>query len=134
MRNKFLGTGEPGFHPLRKIKVIISGLRFAVLYDFSVAYKLVLSILLLSTAFYLRLWVDFEILLLATALVLITEMLNSTIEAICDFIEVRQNEKIKIIKDIAAAATGVAILVWLIVLMMELAHLWPLLTERGFTT
>ena len=22
MRNKFLGTGEPGYHPLRKIKVI----------------------------------------------------------------------------------------------------------------
>lgn len=129
MRNKFLGTGEPGFRPLRKISVVISGLRFAVLYDFSVAYKLVLSILLLGAAFYFRLWVDFEILLLATALVLVAEMFNSTIEALCDFMETRQNEKIKIIKDIAAAATGVAIAVWFVTLLMELIHLWPLLVK-----
>lgn len=127
MRNKFLGTGEPGFRPLRKISVVLSGLRFAVLYDFSVAYKLVLSALLLGIAFYFRLWVDFEVLLLVTALVLVAEMFNSTIEAICDFMETRQNEKIKIIKDIAAAATGVAIITWAIVLLMEFIRLWPLL-------
>lgn len=127
MRNKFLGTGEPGFRPLRKISVVLSGLRFAVLYDFSVAYKLVLSLLLLGIAFYFRLWVDFEVLLLVTALVLVSEMFNSTIEAICDFMETRQNEKIKIIKDIAAAATGVAIMTWAIVLLMEFIRLWPLL-------
>jgi diacylglycerol kinase (ATP) len=128
MRNKFLGTGEPGFRPLRKIGVILSGLRFAVLYDFSVAYKLVLSSLLLGLAFYFRLWIDFEVLLLVTALVLVAEMFNSTIEAICDFMETRQNEKIRIIKDIAAAATGVAIMTWSVVLFMELIRLWPLLT------
>lgn len=43
MRNKFLGTGDAGYHPLRKIKVVLAGLRFAILYDFSVAYKMVLS-------------------------------------------------------------------------------------------
>ena len=32
MRHKFLGTGEAGYHPLRKIKTVISGLRYAVLY------------------------------------------------------------------------------------------------------
>ncbi len=127
MRNKFLGTGEPGFRPLRKIGIVLSGLRFAVLYDFSVAYKMVLSTLLLGTAFYFRLWTDFEVLLLVTALVLVAEMFNSAIEAICDFMETRQNEKIKIIKDIAAAATGVAIMTWSIVLFMEFMRLWPLI-------
>ena len=43
MRNKFLGTGTPGYHPVRKVRTVISGLRYAVLYDASVAYKLVLS-------------------------------------------------------------------------------------------
>jgi diacylglycerol kinase (ATP) len=127
MKNKFLGTGEPGFRPLRKIKVILSGLRFAVLYDFSVAYKLALSALLIGWAFYFRRWIDFEMLLLATALVLVTEMLNTAIEAICDFVEPRENEKIKIIKDISAAATGVAITVWLIVALLEVARLLALL-------
>ena len=50
MRNKFLGTGEPGYHPLRKLRVVLSGLRYAALYDFSVAYKLVLSAVVLAAA------------------------------------------------------------------------------------
>lgn len=41
MRNKFLGTGEPGFHPFRKIRIMLAGLRFVFRYEFSVAYKLV---------------------------------------------------------------------------------------------
>ena len=31
MRTKFLGTGEAGYHPLRKLRTVFSGLRFAVL-------------------------------------------------------------------------------------------------------
>lgn len=42
--------------------------------------------------------------------------------------ETRHNEKIGIIKDMAAAATGIAIAVWLAVPGIELAELWPRLT------
>jgi hypothetical protein len=27
MRHKFLGIGEPGYHPLRKLRTVFSGLR-----------------------------------------------------------------------------------------------------------
>lgn len=47
MRNKFLGIGEPGYHPLHKLRVILNGLRYAVLHDFSVLYKVVLSAVIL---------------------------------------------------------------------------------------
>jgi diacylglycerol kinase (ATP) len=124
MRNKFLGTGEPGYHPIRKLRVIWSGLRFAALYDFSVAYKLVLSAVLLIAAFWVRQWLDVLLILLATALVLIVEMLNSAIEALCDFVEERHNEKIRIIKDIAAAAAGISIGVWLVIVIVEAMRLW----------
>ena len=77
MRNKFLGTGEPGYHPLRKIKIVLSGLRFAVFYDFSVAYKMVLSAIVLVLALIFQQWVDFELILLATGLVLMAELFNS---------------------------------------------------------
>ena len=127
MRNKFLGTGEPGYHPIRKLKVFWSGLRFAALYDFSVAYKLVLSVVLLIVAFWLRQWLDVLLILLATAIVLIAEMLNSAIEALCDFIEVRHNEKIRVIKDIAAAAAGISIAAWAVIFVVESARLWPLI-------
>ena len=124
MRNKFLGTGDPGYHPLRKLRTVFTGLRYAVTYDFSVAYKLVLSALVLAAAFVLRAWVDLLLILVVTALVLIAEILNSAIEALCDFVETRHNEKIKVIKDIAAAAVGISIFVWLVVLTVEISRFW----------
>lgn len=130
MRNKFLGTGERGYHPLRKLKVCLSGLRYAILYDFSVAYKVILSLMILSVCFYYRQWVDFIGVFAATGLMVICEMFNTTIESLCDFVENRENEKIRVIKDIAAAATGISIVIWLIILFSELSRLWSILSER----
>ena len=123
MRNKFLGTGQQGFHPLRKVHVVLSGLRYAIIYDFAVTYKILLSVLLLAGCFYYRRWLDFGIVFVATGLMLVAEMVNTTIEALCDFLEPRENEKIGIIKDIAAAAAGISILVWCVVTGIEVASL-----------
>ncbi len=122
MRNKFLGTGEHGFHPLRKVRVALSGARYAVLHDFAVAYKAVLSVLILLWCFWYRQWLDFSVVLLATGLMMVSEIFNTTIEALCDFLEPRENEKIGIIKDIAAAAAGISIVVWGVVLLLEAIH------------
>ena len=51
-------------------------------------------------------------------------------EALCDFVETRHNEKIGIIKDIAAAGVGVAMFAWVLVLGFELEEMlrplfWP---------
>ena len=119
MRHKFLGTGEPGYHPLRKLRTIYSGLRYAVVYDFSVAWKLVFSLLVLAAAVVARDWVDSVLIIVVTALLLFAEIMNSAIEALCDFVEARQNEKIGIIKDIAAAGVGIVMFAWLIVLGFE---------------
>lgn len=54
MRDKFLGTGEAGYHPFRKIRTVISGLRHAVLYDGSVTSKLAGSVVVLAVAFSAR--------------------------------------------------------------------------------
>lgn len=123
MRNKFLGTGEAGYHPLRKIRIVLSGMRFAVFYDFSVAYKLILSIFIIILSIIFQHWVDFEMILLATGLVIMAELFNSAIEAICDFLETRENDKIRAIKDIAAAAVGISIIVWLTVVVFAMIHL-----------
>jgi len=124
VRHKFLGIGEPGWHPLRKIATVLSGLRYAVVYDFSVAYKLVLSAIVLAAAFALRAWVDLLLILVVTAFVLVAEMMNSAIEALCDFVESRHDERIRVIKDIAAAAVGIAILAWVVVLAVEASRFW----------
>jgi diacylglycerol kinase len=112
MKNKFLGTGDPGYHPLRKIRVIFSGIRYGVLLEVSVAYKLVLSVIILILSFYFHDWIDVMVIVVATGQVLAGEMFNTAIEAVCDFLETGQNEKIGIIKDISAAAAGISIAVW----------------------
>jgi diacylglycerol kinase (ATP) len=130
MRNKFLGTGTPGYHPLRKIRVVLAGLRFAMRYDFSVAYKVVLSSVIIVLALVFQRWVDFAMILIATGLVVTAELLNSAIEALCDFLETGENAKIGAIKDVAAAAVGISILVWVTVVVFDIADLTSVILRR----
>ncbi|MRR56038.1 MAG: diacylglycerol kinase [Deltaproteobacteria bacterium] len=124
MRNKFLGTGEPGYRPVRKMRIILNGLRFSVLNDASVAYKVVISLFTIGISCYFEQWIDLMAILIVTGLMLASELFNSSIEAICDFLVTEENEKIGVIKDISAAATGVAILVWLLVMVYEYYHIF----------
>ncbi|NJM56643.1 MAG: diacylglycerol kinase [Synechococcales cyanobacterium RU_4_20] len=114
----------PGYHPLRKLKVILSGLYVAVVTDFSVAYKVILSVPILGISFFFRQWIDVSIILLAMAIMLISELFNSAIEVLCDFVEPQQNDRIRVTKDIAAAAAGLSILVWAAILAIETIRLW----------
>lgn len=126
MRNKFLGTGEKGYHPIRKIKVCLSGFRYAMQFDFSVAYKVYVSLLILVICIFLHQWLDVLLIITSTGLVLVAEMFNSAIEGLCDFIETNENHKVKVIKDISAAATGITILIWVGILIIEFVRLWRL--------
>lgn len=128
MRNKFLGTGEPGYKPVRKIHIILNGLKFSVLHDASVAYKVVLSLITMGTSYYFEQWIDLMAIVIVTGLMMVSELFNSAIEAICDFLVTDENEKIGIIKDISAAATGIAIFVWLLVMVYEYYHIYLRMT------
>ena len=119
MRNKFTDQNSPGYHPVRKVKVVFAGLSFATRHDFSVAYKVVLSLVLAVVSAALQRWVDFVVIVLATGVVLTAELFNSAVEALCDFMETGHDERIGAIKDMAAAAVGVSILVWLVILGYE---------------
>ena len=86
-------------------------------------YKLVVSAIILIAAFSPPAWVDFLVILLATAFVVSAEIINSAIEALCDFVEDRHNEKIKVIKDMAAAAVGISIFPRVVVIPVEAGQL-----------
>ncbi len=58
------------------------------------------------------------------------ELLNSAIETLCDFLEPRENAKIGAIKDIAAAAVGISIVVWVVVVVFDVIHLGSALLGR----
>ena len=93
-----------------------------MIYDFSVAWKLVFSLLVWLPLGCARL-VDSVLIIVVTALVLVAEIMNSAIEALCDFVETRHNEKIGIIKDIAAAGVGIAMFAWPMVLGFEVEEI-----------
>jgi diacylglycerol kinase len=123
MANKFR---KSGYQPIRKLKVILSGLYVAAITDFSVAYKVILSVPVLAASFLLRQWIDVSLILLAMGLMLISELFNSALEVLCDLVEPEQNDRIRIIKDIAAAAAGLSILVWAAILILESIRLFQL--------
>ncbi len=123
MKNKFLGTGEPGYHPVRKFLVIMNGLRFTLLHDLSVTYKVLLSLVTMGASYFFKQWIDLMAIVIVTGLMITSELFNSAIEAICDFLVKEKNEKIGVIKDISAAATGVALPVWLMVMIYEYYYL-----------
>jgi diacylglycerol kinase (ATP) len=118
-KNKFAGMKSQGYHPLRKLSAVHRGIRFAVLQDFSVTYKLGLSLVIMVASIYLRHWIDLAIIAMATASVLAAELFNTAVEATCDYIQPRHDEQIGMIKDVAAAAAGVCILVWAFILIYE---------------
>lgn len=118
--------GETRAPKFRKLRIIWAGLRHAVANDFSVAYKLVLSAALLGVFFWLRQWLDLLLIVVVTGLVLVAEILNTAIEGICDFIEPGRDDRIKAIKDVAAAGVGMSIATWMVVVVAEL---WRLLAS-----
>jgi len=77
---------------------------------------LLAAILVVSAGFYFDinyaewLWVS-----LAIALVIVTEMINSTIEILCDLVMPQQNEKAGKLKDISAGAVLIAAIFSLLV-------------------
>ena len=114
------------YNPLRKCRVAVHGLRLAMR-DTAVSYKLVLSGVLLAVAFAQRSWVDFGLLLVATALVLAAELLNTAIEELCDYVQPERAPQIGATKDIAAAAVSICMGAWVIVMRIEG---WRLLLAR----
>ena len=118
------GQDAAEIRPIRKLRVMISGLRHAVVNEFSVAYKLVLSIVMLGIYLYFHHWFDLLFFFAVTCLMLMAEMFNSAIETLCDFVEDRENEKIRITKDIAAAAVGVSIFLWAVTAAAEIGSLF----------
>jgi len=107
---------------LRKAKVILMGLWHAG-HDFNVAYKMVLSVVVLVLAAATGEWLDLAVVAAATGLLLAGELFNTAIEQLCDIVSPEHDERIGAVKDVAAAAAGTAMVVWLVVVVLEAARL-----------
>ena len=118
----FRGTAS-GYHPLRKIRTALAGISHAVFRDFSMRYKLIISAAFLAITGIFETLFHFLFVLAVTGLMLVAEILNTAVEALCDYVQPRYDDRIKHIKDIAAGATFIAITIWYAVLGVVLYEL-----------
>lgn len=117
-------TRAAGYSLARKFRVAFAGIVYAVRNDFSVRYKLVLSGMFLVLAARYETLFHFLFVLSVTGLMLAAELFNTAVEEICDYVQPNDDQRIKVIKDVAAGATMVAILLWWSVLAVVLYELF----------
>jgi diacylglycerol kinase (ATP) len=116
---------------LRKIGHAARGLAYAIRHDASVAAILPVSAVVVVASIVLSRWVDLAIVSIVTVQALAAELSNTALEKLCDFVEPRHDRKIGAIKDVAASASGVTILVWAGVVIYEYVNFILLLLGRG---
>lgn len=124
VNNRDFHRADSAYHPLRKIRIALAGIRHAVLGDFSVRYKLVISVAFLVLAGIFETLFHFLFVLAVTGLMLVAEILNTAIESLCDYVEPGYDSRIGKIKDMAAGATFIAIVIWYVVLGIVLYELF----------
>jgi diacylglycerol kinase (ATP) len=105
-----------GYHPLRKLRTALSGIVQAVVLDFSVQYKLIVSFAFLALAGWYEAPFHFIFVLNVTGLMLIAEIFNTVVEELCDYLQPEYDVRVGRIKDMAAAAATIAVTIWLAVL------------------
>ena len=103
--------------PLRKARIVLLGLWRAA-HDFNVAYKMVASAVVLVLAAVAGEWLDLAVVAVATGMLLMSELFNTALEQLCDFVESGHDERIGAVKDVAAAAAGTAMVFWLAVVVI----------------
>lgn len=112
-----------GYSPLQKLRNAWSGVTHAVFVDLSVRYKLLLSVGFLAMAMLFESLFHFLFLLAVTGMMLMAELFNTVVEALCDYVQPDRDDRIGAIKDMAAAATYIAIGIWCVVLGIVLYEL-----------
>ncbi len=101
---------------VRSFKYAFKGFWLLIKTEASIKVQLVLGILVTVLGWVMDLSsVEWLFQILAIALVLTTESLNTAIEKLCDFVNPNYNERIGFIKDIAAGAVTFAALFGIII-------------------
>src|SRR5262245_49808125 len=110
------------WNPLRKWRIALLGIFHAIASEGSVARKFLLSVAVLVPCFWLRQWVGFLLLFVVTGMMITVELFNTSIEVLCDLVDDKENEQIRITKDTAAAACSITEIVWTVALLVEVGR------------
>jgi len=94
---------------INSFKAAITGVGEGLISQWNMRFHLMATCIVIASAFYFRVsTTEWCTLLLCCALVISFELVNTAIEKLCDYIQPEKDEKIRIIKDISAAAVLVS--------------------------
>ncbi|MDH4129227.1 MAG: diacylglycerol kinase family protein [Spirochaetota bacterium] len=90
---------------INSFKAAFVGIREGFFSQWNIKFHLLATLIIIVVAVYFHVSaIEWSILLLCCSLVISFELINTALEKLCDYIEPNKNEKIRIIKDISAAA------------------------------
>lgn len=96
---------------LHSFRVALNGIRLFLLNERNGRIQLILAVIVIVASFLMKLSArEWILILICIMLVIITEMVNSAIEKICDLISESFHPSIKVIKDISAGAVLFAVI------------------------
>ncbi|CAI8292589.1 MAG: Undecaprenol kinase [Bacteroidetes bacterium MED-G17] len=101
---------------LKSIQFAISGLIYALSSERNLKIQSLVFIFVIFFGFYFHIHKHhWQIILCMSACVFCAELVNTSIEKLCNFVEPEKNEHIKLIKDVAAGAVLIAALFALVI-------------------
>ena len=123
--NKFEDTPPDTFEleDAVKIDTSVRGWKHILKMDRSAVIKGVFSLVVLVIIALQGNWLMFGLVAGVAAFNITVELFNTCIELICDYLTSEYDERIKVIKDVAAASTNVAYLLWV---AMVLVAFWQM--------
>lgn len=101
---------------LHSFKVAFNGMRLFFLNERNGRIQLIISIVVIIASVIMKLSAkEWIFILICIAMVIITEMINSAIEKVCDLISETFHPSIKVIKDISAGAVLCAAIISVVI-------------------
>ena len=104
---------------LKGIIIAINGMFFLLKNEEAIKVQSFVFLIIIALGFYFEITIkEWIIHIILIGLILTTEALNTVAEKICDLINPKYDERIKLIKDISAGAVSFAVLSSLIILLI----------------
>ena len=124
--NKFEDTPPDTFEleDAVKIDTSVRGWKHIVKIDRSAVIKGLFSLVVLVIIALQGNWLMFGLVAGVAAFNITVELFNTCIELICDYLTNEYDERIKLIKDVAAASTNVAYLLWVAVVVVAFVQIF----------
>ena len=108
------------YNIINSFKNAIVGLIFGVITEPSAKIQLSLAFVLIVTNLYFANYVFFMIHMVFGLIVLSQEIMNTSIEYICDLVSMEYNDKIKNIKDLSAGSVFLLSFCWGLIILFNI--------------